>query len=195
MPGAPESNMQAQFVITAARPSQFPPEEGPEFAFLGRSNVGKSSLLNRLLGSRKLARTSSTPGCTQAINFFRVEPGMYFVDFPGYGYARVPLSERRRWKGLIETYLRQRKALRLCFLLVDARHGWMETDLELKRWLEFHQRPFMVIATKIDKWRNQRERRLGLAALREHIAPGGLVPFSAVTGQGVKEIWLAIRST
>lgn len=194
MPGTPETTMEPQLVASATRPDQFPPEEGAEFAFLGRSNVGKSSLLNSLAGVPRLARTSGTPGCTRAIHFFRVEPGIVFVDFPGYGYARVPLAEQRRWKGLIESYLRRRRALRLSFLLVDARHGWRESDLELKRWLEFHHRPYMVIATKIDKWKNQRERRLGLAALHEHIAEASLVPFSAVTGQGVKEIWQAIRT-
>ncbi len=186
--------MQAEWLASASRPDQFPPEQGAEFAFLGRSNVGKSSLLNLLAGVPRLARTSSTPGCTRAIHFFRIQPGLVFVDFPGYGYARVPLAEQRRWKGLIETYLRTRQALRLSLLLVDARHGWRESDLELKRWLEFHHRPYMVIATKIDKWKNQRERRLGLAALTEHVGEAWLVPFSAVTGQGVKEIWQAIRT-
>lgn len=186
--------MQPELVASAVRPDQFPPEEGAEFAFLGRSNVGKSSLLNSLAGVPRLARISSSPGCTRAINFFRIEPGIVFVDFPGYGYARVPLAEQGRWKGVIETYLRRRQALRLAFLLVDARHGWRESDLELKRWLEFHQRPYMVIATKIDKWKNQRERRFGLAALHEHVEEALLVPFSAVTGQGVKQIWQAIRT-
>jgi len=185
----------AEFVGSAARAEQFPAEREREFAFLGRSNVGKSTLLNALLGGRKLARTSATPGSTQALNFYRVEPDMHFVDFPGYGYARVPLDEQRRWKGLIESYLRRRRTLRLCFLLVDARHGWMESDLKLKRWLEFYGRPYLVVATKTDKWKNQRERRRGLAALTEHVGADRLVPFSALTGQGVKEIWQAIRNT
>ncbi len=185
----------AEFVRSAARADQFPPEQAREFAFLGRSNVGKSTLLNALLGGRKLARTSSTPGCTEMLNFYRVGPDMYFVDFPGYGYARVPPDQQRRWRGLVEAYLRRRRALRLCFLLVDARHGWMESDLQLKRWLEYFGRPYLVVATKIDKWKNQRERHLGLAALTEHVAADRLVPFSALTGQGVKEIWQAIRNT
>jgi GTP-binding protein len=185
----------AEFVTSAARPEQFPPEAGREFAFLGRSNVGKSSLLNALLGGRKLARTSATPGCTRVLNFYRVEPDMHFVDFPGYGYARVPPDEERRWKGLIETYLRRRRTLRLCFLVVDARQGWMASDLQLKHWLEFYGRPYMVVATKTDKWKNQRERHLGLTALTAHGGGQRLVPFSALTGQGVKQIWQAIRNT
>lgn len=185
----------AELVQSAARVDQFPAEQAREFAFLGRSNVGKSSLLNALVGGRRLARTSATPGCTQTLNFYRVGPDMYFVDFPGYGYARVPPEEQRRWKALIEAYLRRRRTLRLCFLLVDARHGWMESDLQLKHWLEFYGRPYLVVATKIDKWKNQRERHQALAALTAHVGANRLVPFSALTGQGVKELWQAIRNT
>ena len=182
-------------MLSAARPEQFPREEGPEFAFLGRSNVGKSSLLNSLLREGKLARISSKPGCTQLINFYRVDERFRFVDLPGYGFARVSSEQRKKWKGLIESYLAGRKTLCMCFLLLDARRGWMETDLELKRWLEFQKRRYIVIATKFDKLKTQRERHRGLAAIRNKIPDAQMVPFSAVTGEGASEIWQAIRKT
>lgn len=187
--------MQAEFIISAARPEQFPQGDGPEFAFLGRSNVGKSSLLNRLLKQKNLARTSSTPGCTQVVNFYRVDGRMHWVDLPGYGYAKVPREQQQQWKRLIEAYLLRRSDLRLCFLLLDARRGWMEKDLELKDWLEFHNRDYLVIATKVDKLKTQKEQHHGMAAIREHLGNGLLLPFSAVTGQGAREIWQAIRKT
>jgi len=185
--------MSAEFILSAASPEQFPREESPEFAFLGRSNVGKSSLLNNLLREQKLARISSKPGCTQLINFFQVEERFRFVDLPGYGYARVTLEQREKWKGLIESYLAARKTLCLCFLLLDARRGWMEMDLELKRWLEFKKRRYIVIATKFDKLKTQRERHRSLKTIRDQLPDGQMVPFSAITGQGASEIWQAIR--
>lgn len=187
--------MEAEFIISAVRRGQFPPEDLAEYAFLGRSNVGKSSLLNCLLRKKNLARISSQPGCTQMINFFRVGGQLHFVDLPGYGFARVPRERQQEWKRLVESYLLDRTTLVLSFLLLDARRGWMEKDLELKRWLEFHDRRYMVIATKFDKLKTQRERYRGLASIREQITGGNPVPFSAVTGQGVKEIWQAIRKT
>jgi GTP-binding protein len=177
--------------MSAARPEQFPPEDLPEVAFLGRSNVGKSTLLNVLAGIEGLAHTSSTPGRTQTINFFRVGDDWCFVDLPGYGYARVPLEARRAWKPLVEQYLAKRRSLALCILLVDARRGWMEKDLELRRWLEFHKRPFQVVATKFDKL-NRNEQQKALAGLRVQCAEEDPVAFSAVTGQGVRQIWQAI---
>ena len=185
--------MKAEFIISAARPEQFPPGDQPEFAFLGRSNVGKSSLLNCLLREKNLARTSSKPGCTQIINFFRVDETLHFVDLPGYGYARASAEQRNQWKRLIEAYLRNRGNLVLSFLLLDARRGWMEKDLELKEWLEFQGRQYMVIATKVDKLKTQREKHQSLAAIQKHMKDSDLVMFSAETGQGASEIWQAIR--
>src|SRR5580765_8482751 len=128
--------MSARFIISAARPEQFPPEADPEVAFLGRSNVGKSSLLNALVGADELAFTSSRPGCTQLINFYQVDGGYRFVDLPGYGYAKVPKEITSEWKALIEAYLTERQSLQLAVLLLDARRGWMEKDVELREWLE-----------------------------------------------------------
>lgn len=182
----------AEYVAGAAGPEQFPAEGPPEFAFLGRSNVGKSSLLNRLLDVKRLAHISSRPGCTQLIHFYRVGDGLRFVDLPGYGFAKVPRPLKESWKALIEAYLIQRKSLETCLLLLDARRGWMEKDLELKQWLEFHERRYLVIATKIDKLKSQSERIHGLAAIRAQCPGNEPLPFSAVTGQGAREIWQAI---
>jgi GTP-binding protein len=180
--------------MSAARPEQFPPEDLPEVAFLGRSNVGKSTLLNALAGIEGLAHTSSTPGRTQTINFFRIGNRWCFVDLPGYGYARVSVDARRTWKPLVEAYLAGRRALALCMLLVDARRGWMDKDLELRHWLESHRRRYQVIATKFDKL-NRKEQERVLAELRGQCAGSEPVPFSAVTGQGVRQIWQAISKT
>lgn len=187
--------MLAEFIIGAAKPELFPAESLPEIAFLGRSNVGKSSLINSLVAKKGLARTSSSPGCTQAIQFYRVNGQWHFVDLPGYGYAKVSRDEARGWKALIENYLTQRESLELCFLMLDSRRGWMDMDLELRDWLEHWGLPYVVVATKVDKLKTQSERVQSLAALRE--PDPNLVPltFSAVTGQGVREIWQAISKT
>ncbi len=183
-----------KLLVSAAQPRQFPPENGTEFevAFLGRSNVGKSSLLNRLAQRPGLAFTSSRPGCTQLINFFSIEEEVRFVDLPGYGYARVPLAERASWKKLIESYLRERQSLALSFLLIDARRGWMDMDLELKSWLEFHNRRYQVIVTKIDKLNSNNQLKAGLESIRKEVPDTDLIPFSAVDGRGVREIWQII---
>jgi GTP-binding protein len=181
----------ARFIISAARPEQFPPETDAEIAFLGRSNVGKSSLLNALVGAGGLARISARPGCTQLINFYQVDGGYRFVDLPGYGFAKVPQEITREWKALIEAYLLEREALRLSVIILDARRGWTEKDVELRDWLEFQERPYLVVATKIDKLKAQKDRHESLKALRDGYS-GEFLECSAVTGRGVREIWQAI---
>jgi GTP-binding protein len=188
------TEVDAEHIISAARPDQFPPESLPEIAFLGRSNVGKSSLLNCLTGKKGLAYTSSKPGCTQLINFFRINGEMHFVDLPGYGYARVPLEVKARWKSLIESYLLNRNSLKTAVVLLDSRRGWMETDLELKSWLEFQNIPYVVVATKFDKL-NQKEQHRSLTSISKELSGSELFPFSAVTGRGAREIWQAISKT
>src|SRR5205085_11205781 len=143
-----------------------------EIAFLGRSNVGKSSLINALIGSKGLAHTSNTPGRTQTINFYRITSGAasdqgtcYFVDLPGYGYAKVSKEQSQGWQKLIENYLLTRDTLRLALVILDARRGWMPTDLELKNWLEKYDRRYLVIATKMDKL-NQSDAYRQLTAIR-----------------------------
>src|SRR5437764_1156988 len=134
----------SEFLLSAPGPVNFPREEHPEIAFFGRSNVGKSSLINALVGKKELAYTSSRPGCTQAINFYRVGEALNFVDLPGYGFARVPEDIRLEWKKLIESYL-ERQALQLSILVLDARRGWMEKDLDLRSWLDVHGKPYLVV--------------------------------------------------
>jgi GTP-binding protein len=184
--------LKTEFVVSAGKPAMFPGDRLPEIAFLGRSNVGKSSLINTLTGQKRLAFTSSTPGRTQTINFYRIDGAWYFVDLPGYGYARVPPSHLVEWKKLIDAYLEKRETLKLSCLILDARRGWMEKDLDLKRWLEYHGRQYLVVATKTDKL-NQSEEERGMRAIRkEGVEP---MPFSALTGRGVREIWQAIAKT
>jgi GTP-binding protein len=184
--------LKAEFVNSSGTPATFPSDRLPEVAFLGRSNVGKSSLINALLGQKGLAFTSNTPGRTQTINFYRVDGAYYFVDLPGYGYARVPPNFAAEWKKLIDEYLQNRETLKLSCLILDPRRGWMDKDLDLKQWLEYHGRPYLVIATKTDKL-NQSEQERGLRAIRkEGVEP---FPFSALNGRGVREIWQAIAKT
>jgi GTP-binding protein len=182
----------AEFVLSANQPEQFPADGLPEIAFLGRSNVGKSSLLNALVGQRRLAFTSNTPGRTQTINFYRIEGRQYFVDLPGYGYAKVPRGFKDEWKELIDGYLRTRETLRFAFLLIDARRGWMEKDLDLKDWLDTQNVQYTVIVTKMDKL-NQAEQQRSLAGIRKLVQDP--LPFSALSGRGVREIWQAIAKT
>jgi GTP-binding protein len=184
--------VKGEFVVSAAKPEAFPADRLPEVAFLGRSNVGKSSLINTLTGQKRLAFTSGTPGRTQTINFYRINDAFYFVDLPGYGYARVPPQLVQDWKKLIEHYLRHREYLRFSCLILDARRGWMEKDLDLKRWLEEQGREFLVVATKTDKM-NRSDLERGLQAIRqEGVEP---LPFSAATGRGARDIWQAIAKT
>ena len=186
------SSLKAEFVVSSGQPGSFPSGSLPEIAFLGRSNVGKSSLINALTGYKKLAFTSNTPGRTQTINFYRVDDKFFLVDLPGYGYARVPKGFTDQWKLLIDSYLSNRETLVLSCLIIDTRRGWMEKDLDLKRWLDHYCRPYLVVATKTDKL-NQAEQERGLRAIRkEGVEP---LPFSALSGRGVREIWQAITKT
>jgi GTP-binding protein len=183
-------------IVSAAHREQFPDERREsrpvEVAFLGRSNVGKSSLLNALARQPGLAFTSARPGCTQLINFYRINEDLRFVDLPGYGYAHVPLEQRASWKKLIESYLLARQNLALAFLLIDARRGWMDMDLELKAWLEFHNRRYEVVVTKIDKLKSRNQLNNGLEAIRREMNDREPLPFSAIDGRGVRELWQII---
>lgn len=183
------------FAGSAAGPGQFPKDGLPEVAFLGRSNVGKSSLLNALCGQKALARVSSQPGRTQLVNFFRVEDRCYFVDLPGYGYAKAPGNVRERWKDLVTSYLVGREALALCLFLVDVRHDPQPGDETLKTYLDHYALPRLVAATKADKLgRGEVNRRT--AALARSVGAGaqGVVAVSAQTGAGVDELWRAIQA-
>jgi GTP-binding protein len=174
----------AEFIISAAAPAQFPKAPMPEVAFAGRSNVGKSSLLNSLVNRKALAKTSSTPGKTQQINFFKINDRSHFVDLPGYGYAKVSKTEREAWVRLIEAYLRNRDQLRLVVALSDIRHEPTALDLDLFQWLESVGRPFIIVLTKHDKVSpGQAEARV--QEVRELIAQythcKGVIPYSSQT--------------
>lgn len=142
---------QAEFVISANRPAQFPPDKGSEVAFAGRSNAGKSSALNAIAGRKSLARTSKTPGRTQLVNFFVLPDGDRLVDLPGYGYARVPEAVRRHWRHLMEAYFNQRRSLAGLILVMDARRPLTEFDRQMLAWSEGVGCPTHILLTKADK--------------------------------------------
>ena len=184
--------VQCDFLAAAAHPAAFPPPFFPEVAFLGRSNVGKSSLLNALLGRRNLARTGATPGRTRQVNFYRINDACLFVDLPGYGFAKVPRAMRAGWRSLVEAYFRRETPARLAILLIDARHPLSEMDREMIDWLQSRSMPFLLAATKSDMLsRNELQQ-----AMKNHLTeihrPEILIPCSAVTRAGIPQIWAAI---
>lgn len=181
----------AVFVKSAIKPQHYPKERRPEIAFVGRSNVGKSSLLNKLLGAKGLAKTSGTPGKTQTINFFDVNDAYYFVDLPGYGYAKVPLAVKEEWGKVMTSYLSSRELLRMVAQLVDARHAPTEKDAEMLALLDGAEVPTVIVATKVDKL-SRSELPRSLKRIRETLEldrEALIIPFSTVTGQGAKELW------
>ena len=187
----------AEFVKSAFERRHWPTDGRAEIAFLGRSNVGKSSLLNSLLQRKGLARTSNTPGRTQSINYFLVNGdskgsgGFYFVDLPGYGFAKVSKSMREDWGKMAEDYLSGRDELALCIQLVDSRHKPTQLDLQLHEWLLFNQKQHLVIATKADKLSsNQLQKQLRL--IEKDMAESRVVPYSSQTGKGRDAVWSAI---
>lgn len=155
-----------EFVKSAVKPSQYPEYDFPEFAFAGRSNVGKSSLINTLILRKDLVKTSSKPGCTQLINFFLVNGMISFVDLPGYGYAKVSKKIRSQWQPMVNLYLENRKNLLGLVLLIDIRRDPEEEEFELMRWLETHGIPYLLVLTKSDKLSktNQQKRRLSICS-------------------------------
>jgi GTP-binding protein len=181
----------AEFVAGAARVDRLPAPTLPEIALAGRSNVGKSALLNRLVGRRALARVSRTPGRTQQINFFSVDDRLVLVDLPGYGFARVPLSVKEQWRELVEAYLTARRPVRAVVVLVDVRRGIEADDARLLDFLAAHGRMAVVVATKVDKLGHAARLR-ALAAIGEQSgAPP--IAFSALTGEGTAEIWAKLE--
>jgi GTP-binding protein len=186
-----------EFVKSSFSEQDWPRAGVPEVAFLGRSNVGKSSLINSLLGVKGLARTSSTPGRTQALNFFLINRRFHFVDLPGYGYARVPRAIRESWGEIVTTYLAKRESLVLSIQIVDSRHDPSKLDLQLREWLTAYAKPHLTVATKSDKL-SQNELRKNIGRAREILGAaagtgGEVVAYSAVTGHGRERIWRAIE--
>ncbi len=194
-PGSPMKIERAEFITSAADRGGWPPGEAPEIAFAGRSNVGKSSLINVLLNRKNLVKTSTTPGKTQLINFFRVNDRFSFVDLPGYGYAQVPLAVKRRWRPLIEEYLRDREALVGVVVLIDARRGMGEMDLDILEWIGAVNLPACLILTKSDKLKSGDRRAATAALTRLLLQSAGLygrwsgpILFSSHTKAGRREI-------
>jgi len=171
--------------------SKLPETKRPEIAFAGKSNVGKSSLINALMNRKALARTSSQPGKTQTINFYNINEAMYLVDLPGYGYAKVSPSEKAKWGKMIEKYLHTSKDLKAVFLLVDIRHEPSANDKQMYDWILHNGYEPIIIATKLDKLKRSQIQK-SIKAVREGLKlpkEGILIPFSAETKQGREEIW------
>lgn len=174
--------------------SKLPRTERPEVAFAGKSNVGKSSLINALMNRKSLARTSAAPGKTQTINFYNVNELIYLVDLPGYGYARASEEIKAKWGKMIEDYLHQSKEIRAVFLLIDIRHNPTENDRIMYRWILDHGYEPIIVATKLDKIkRSQIQKQMKLVRQGLEVVPGTqIIPFSAQTKQGREEIWEVI---
>jgi GTP-binding protein len=190
--------LHTQFLTSAAAPHQFPAPTAPEVAFLGRSNVGKSSLINALLGE-KVAKTSSTPGRTRTINFFSIRrpgqprPDVVFADLPGYGYAKLPKELTAEWPKFIEPYLEQRRSLALCIVLVDTNIAPQPSDKQLISYLQQMGKPYVVVGTKSDRVSGNVLVKNVKALLEEHQIER-VLPFSTKTGKGKDELWQAIRT-
>ncbi len=186
---------QARFLLAAHTLQQLPPALLPEIAFAGRSNVGKSSLINRLLGRKGLVKTSSKPGKTQSLNFFTLGDALYFVDLPGYGYAQVSRQQRRFWGDLVAGYVESRPNLSAVVVIIDLRHELKQQDLELVDWLRHIGRPYLLVYTKADKLsRNQQEKNAALLDAALKAQRRERVVFSSQTGQGRDEVLAKIQA-
>lgn len=180
----------AVFSTSVFKLSQLPHESLPEIAFAGKSNVGKSSFINSLLGRKSLARTSKSPGRTQSINFYLINEWLYFVDLPGYGYAKVSIDIKRNWKDLVEGYLKSRQTLKAVAVLLDVRRIPGEQDLSLLEWLKINNLPVIVILTKADKLsRGELKTQVQKLGKSLPFEPQDIITFSAITGAGKTEFW------
>ena len=185
--------VKAEFLKSAFKEDDWPKDSKPEIAFLGRSNVGKSSLINSLLLVHGLARTSSTPGRTQSLNFFLINNRFRFVDFPGFGYARVPREIKSSWGEMATGYLAKRRQLVLSIHIVDSRHEPTKQDLQLHEWLKEYEKPRLIVATKSDKLSNN-ELKKNLEHIARVLNDDSVMAYSAKSGRGRDELWRAIRS-
>lgn len=181
----------ADIIISAVQEEQYPDLNLPEVAIAGRSNVGKSSLINKLLNRKKLARTSSKPGRTRTINFYNIEDELIFVDVPGYGYAKVSKAELEKWSEMMEHYFSTREVLQTTILIVDFRHKPTAQDVQMYEYLKYLDLPVLIVATKVDKVkRGVHNRHMNQVVNTLNVAEEDVVvPFSAVTGEGIEEVW------
>jgi GTP-binding protein len=184
----------AEFIKSAFQQADWPQDAKPEVAFLGRSNVGKSSLINSLLGVRGLARTSNTPGRTQSLNFYLINERFRLVDLPGYGYARAPKALKAEWSAAAENFLAKREHLVLSIHVVDSRHEPSKQDLQLHEWLEHHEKPHLIVATKSDKLSNNELRR-NIERAKHALKTNQVVTYSATLRRGREEVWSAIEKS
>src|SRR5699024_9322864 len=185
----------AEMVISAVSQKQYPDSRLPEIALAGRSNVGKSSFINKLIQRKNLARTSSKPGKTQTINFYKINDKFYFVDVPGYGYAKVSKKERGKWGVMMEEYFETRDTLKACVMITDIRHAPTKDDVLMYDFLKYYELPVLVIATKLDKTaKGNRPKNLKQTCQTLAVESGDIViPFSAETGEGKDDAWRVIR--
>jgi GTP-binding protein len=182
------------FVTSAPSLAKCPPPDLPEIAFAGRSNVGKSSLINCLVNRKGLVRTSSTPGRTQLLNFFAIDERLYFVDLPGYGFARAPRSVREQWQPMVHGYLKGRQALRAVVWLLDVRRDPSQEDLQFLDWLEESEIPTIPVITKVDKVsRNELARRMARISQITGLSKELFTPFSVLSKQGYEDLWELIN--
>lgn len=186
----------ATLVISAVSQHQYPADTLPEIALAGRSNVGKSSFINKLIQRKSLARTSSKPGKTQTLNFYNINGTFYFVDVPGYGYAKISKAERKKWGSMMEEYFETRDSLNAVLLVTDSRHAPTQDDIQMYNYLKYYKLPVIIIATKIDKVsRSKREKYLKRTKQTLHVEKNDVViPFSAETGEGKEKVWTIIKN-
>lgn len=181
----------AEIVISAVSKKQYPGDRLPEIALAGRSNVGKSSFINKLINRKNLARTSSKPGKTQTLNFYKINEAFYFVDVPGYGYAKVSKKEREKWGVMMEEYFQSRETLKAVILITDVRHEPTRDDIQMYDFLKHFELPVIIVATKLDKVpKNKRAQHLKRTKNTFELeAEDHLLPFSSETGEGRDEAW------
>ena len=179
----------AEFIISAVSDKQYPIGDLPEVAMVGRSNVGKSSLINKILNRKNFARVSSKPGKTTTINFYSIDKKLMLVDLPGYGYAKVSKKEKEKWGSMIEFYLQSRDCMKAIFLLVDSRHEPSEDDVIMLKWIRAYSKDFYVVATKSDKLKpSQKQQSLDIIKKIMIVDDEHFIPFSAETGEGKDRI-------
>lgn len=180
----------ARFLVSAVSPRDYPPADRPEIAIAGRSNVGKSTLINAMLGIRKLAKVSQQPGKTRQVNFFEIDESFYFVDLPGYGFAKVAAAEQEKWGPMMETYLQTRDNLRGVVVLIDLRRGFGELDRQMLDYVQTFGRPALLVFTKADKLKgNALRNQIREVGLSTGLDPKEILVTSAVTKQGLTEVW------
>lgn len=185
----------AEIITSAVLPSQYPKGYFPEVALAGRSNVGKSSFINRILNRRNLVRTSSKPGKTRTLNFYNINDTFHFVDVPGYGYAKVSKKERNKWGEMMEAYFETREQLAVVVLIVDSRHRPTEEDIQMYEYITYLQIPLIIIATKIDKLKKSKQHKhIKEIESTLNVHPDiPIIPFSAETGMNKDKVWKQLK--